>query len=59
MAWDWRILANGKADEMLYELGMIDRSLPFADIKRRAHINDRAKVAADAADFSAIIRAQK
>ena len=39
-----------KADEMLYETWH-DRSvaLPFADIKRRAHINDRAKVAAVAA----------
>jgi hypothetical protein len=55
--WDWRILANGKADEMLYEVGVVDRSVPFADLKRRAHINDRTKVAADALDFSAIIRA--
>jgi Domain of unknown function (DUF4105) len=56
MPWDWRILANGKGDEMLYELGLIDRSLPFADLKRRAHINDRAKVVADAPDFSERIR---
>ncbi len=54
--WDWRILANGKADEMLYELGVIDRSLPFADLKRRAHINERAKAADHAPDFSERIR---
>ena len=24
--WDWRMLANGKADEMLYERGALDRS---------------------------------
>ena len=39
--WDWRILANGKADEMLYERGVLDRTLTFADLKRRAHVNER------------------
>jgi hypothetical protein len=54
--WDWRILANGKADEMLYELGVVDRSVPFSDLKRRAHINERAKAANDTPDFSERIR---
>ena len=56
MPWDWRILANGKADEMLYELGMVDRSLPFADLKRHAYINDRARSADGSEDFSELIR---
>jgi len=54
--WDWRILANGKADEMLYELGVLDHALPFAELKRRAHINERAKAIKDASDFSERIR---
>ena len=55
--WDWRMLANGYADEMLYERGAIDRlSLPFAELKRRSHINTRARSANDAPDFSARIR---
>ena len=55
--WDWRILANGYADEMLYERGAIDRlSLPFEELKRRSHINSRARAANDAPDFSERIR---
>lgn len=55
--WDWRMLANGYADEMLYERNSIDRfGLSFAELKRRAHINGRAQAANDAADFSERIR---
>jgi Domain of unknown function (DUF4105) len=54
--WDWRMLANGKADEMLYEQGILDRSLPFAELKRRAAINERALATTDAFDFSDQIR---
>ncbi|MEO7101013.1 MAG: DUF4105 domain-containing protein [Luteolibacter sp.] len=54
--FDWRMLVNGYADELLYEKGVIDRSLPFAELKRISHINERAKEADDAADFSAQIR---
>ena len=55
--WDWRMLVNGFGDELLYERGAIDRSLPFAELKRLAHVNQRAKAANDAADFSEQIRA--
>jgi hypothetical protein len=55
--WDWRMLANGYADEMLYERGTIDRlSLPFDELKRRSHINKRAQAANDAPDFSERVR---
>jgi len=54
--WDWRILANGRADELLYEHGILDHTLPFAELKRRAHINERAKAANEAPDFSQRIR---
>src|SRR5207302_6087132 len=46
--WDWRMLANGKADEMLYEQGILDHSLSFTDLKRRAHVNQRALAAGNA-----------
>jgi hypothetical protein len=41
--WDWQLLANGSIDEHAYELGAIDTSLPFAELKRLSHINDRAR----------------
>ncbi len=57
-AWDWRILVNGKGDELLYERGILDRSVPFAELKRRAHINSRAQAADNAPDFSERIRSE-
>ncbi len=53
--WDWRMLVNGFGDQLLYERGGIDRSLPFAELKRISHINERAK-RAGAAEFSERIR---
>jgi hypothetical protein len=54
--WDWRMLVNGYGDELLYERGSIDRSRPFAELKKLSHINERAKAANDAPDFSERIR---
>jgi hypothetical protein len=54
--WDWRILINGYVDELAYEVGTLDHSLPFAELKARSLINERAKAADKDADFSARIR---
>jgi hypothetical protein len=54
--WDWRMLVNGYGDELLYEKRGIDTSLPFAELKKLAHVNKRAKAANDAPDFSERIR---
>ena len=54
--WDWRMLANGYGNEMLYERGRIDTNLPFAELKERCHINARARAADKAVDFSSRIR---
>jgi len=40
---------------MLYERHRIDTSLPFAELKKRSFINDRATAASDE-DFSGAIR---
>jgi hypothetical protein len=53
---DWRMLANGHGDELLYERGMIATNLPLAELKKRAHVNARARAADKAADFSRQIR---
>jgi hypothetical protein len=53
---DWRLLANGHLDELLYERGQIDTDLPLADLRARSNITERAKAADDAPDFSARIR---
>jgi hypothetical protein len=55
--WDWRMLVNGKADEMLYERHVIATGgLPFSELKRRSQINKRASEADQDPDFSRLIR---
>jgi hypothetical protein len=39
---DWRWLANGYLDELLYEKGVVNRSMPFAALKSQSYINPRA-----------------
>lgn len=53
---DWRILAGGHVDEMAYELGVVDRTLPFRELRRRSLINGRSKAAGRDPAFSKIIR---
>ncbi len=53
----WKILASGYLPEYLYEIGRLDSSLPFAELRRRAQVNARAQAADKAADFSRKIRA--
>jgi hypothetical protein len=55
--FDWRILANGYIDQMLYERGTIDTTLPFAELKQASNVVARAKAADQDPDFSARIRA--
>jgi len=55
--WDWRMLVNGKADEMLYERHAIATGgLPFGELKQRSLINKRASAADQDPDFSRLIR---
>ena len=53
--FDWRILANGYIDEMLYEQGVINTSLPFETLRERSYIDENAR-RADLGAFSAMIR---
>jgi hypothetical protein len=55
--WDWRILLNGKIDEMLFERrAFVTDGLDFARLKKQALINPVAQAAGDAPDFSRRIR---
>jgi Domain of unknown function (DUF4105) len=55
--WDWRMLINGKADELLYERHAIATGgLPFSELKQRSLINERARAADNDPDFSRLIR---
>ena len=57
LPFSWKILASGYVPEYLYEAGRLDTHLPFPELQRRAHVNDRAQAADAAEDFSQRIRA--
>ena len=55
--WDWRMLINGKMDEMLYETGLLETGgMGFEELRERALINGDAVAADGAADFWRRIR---
>ena len=57
LPWDWRLLVNGKGDEMLYERrGVVTDGLPFSELREKALINSTAQKANESPDFSRVIR---
>src|SRR6186713_1483323 len=54
---DIRHVLNGLADSYLYRSGRIDTTLPFDELRQRSLINDAARAADGASDFSERIRA--
>ncbi len=55
-SFDWRLIANGYLDEMLYERGRLDQTFPFVELKKRSLVNPTAKAVAATEDFSRRIR---
>ena len=53
---NWKLLLSGYAPEYAYEMGGLDTSLAFADLRQRSHINARAQAASAAPDFSQRLR---
>jgi hypothetical protein len=54
--WNWRILVNGSIDELGYMRGTITNSIPFAELRQRSEITERAKAAERDPGFSRRIR---
>jgi len=54
--FDLRMLANGHIDEMLYEQGAINASLPFETLREASRVSAAARAAGDTPDFSRAIR---
>jgi hypothetical protein len=54
--WSWKLFANGYLDELAYDLGAVDHSLPFPEFKAHSYINERARAADGDPDFSRKIR---
>jgi hypothetical protein len=43
--FDWRVIANGRLDRVLYKTGRLDRTLHFDELRRFAYLNDVANAA--------------
>ena len=54
--WSWKLFLNGYLDELGYENGALDQSMPFSELKVRSHINERAQAADRNPRFSVLIR---
>ncbi len=54
--WNWRILVNGRLDELAYRRGYVDTSLPLEELRRRSAISERARAADADPSFSRRIR---
>lgn len=52
----WRVLLSGYFPALLYDRGVLDQSLPYAELREASLINERAEAALGAADFHARIR---
>lgn len=53
---NWRLLANGHLDELMYQRGVIDTSLPLEVLRQQRDITARAKAADLDPNFSIRIR---
>jgi Domain of unknown function (DUF4105) len=56
IAFNWRLIVNGYLPEYIYERGVVDTSLPLAELRAASHIEPRALAAGDSVDFSRLIR---
>lgn len=56
LAFSWKVLFPGYSDEFAWEQGLLDRSVPFEQLKAESKINDLAELHFDDPDFSQRIR---
>ncbi len=56
---NWRVVLPGFSPRYAYDLGLLDKSLPFEELKRSALINDLAAIHFDDTDFSWQIRSRQ
>lgn len=54
--FNWKILFSGYVAEFVYEGGMLDTSMPFEKLQEQSLVNEKAKSAGQAEDFSTRIR---
>jgi hypothetical protein len=56
LPFDWRVLLPGYADELAFELGLLDTDADFETTRARNRVDERAREIGDRADFSTALR---
>jgi Domain of unknown function (DUF4105) len=54
--YNWKILLSGYTAQYVCEIGGLATNLPFAELRERGHVNERARTAGESDDFSQRIR---
>ena len=54
--FDWRLIVNGFLPDYAYERGALDTRLSLPELRERAHISQRARLAEGSSQFSQLIR---
>jgi len=54
--YSWKILVSGHVPEYMHELGLLDTSTSFTELKEMSRINDAARAAGESVEFSRLIR---
>ncbi len=54
--FNYKVLLSGYFASQAYDLGALDTSLPYEELKKRSHIDAKAQAVTDDQDFSAAIR---
>jgi len=54
--YNWKVLLSGYTAQYAYELGRLDNSMSFEELRQRSYLNPRAHAVGNDADFSRKIR---
>ncbi len=54
--YTWKVLLSGYAPQYAYELGALDTTIPFEELRQKSHINPKARAVGGDPDFSKKIR---
>jgi len=54
--YNWKILLSGYAPQYAYEVGALDASIPFEELRRRSYVNPKARAVGNDPEFSRKIR---
>ena len=57
--YDWKILLPGHSAKYAYELGLLDRRIPFEDLQALALVQEEANESLDSPQFSQLIRTRR